>query len=374
MKLKIFYPNYDNSISGIPNAILHHYGFKTETRGLPPLDKALSRHPKNVIFLILDGMGIDMLEHNLSRFSFLRRHIKTQISSVFPPTTVAATTTFYSGQSPVEHGWLGWSPYFKDLNCVVEIFTNKNYYTGKPVSENVSEKIPYVHIFDKIKSADTNVHLTEIFPSFIKPNGASDFDDMCSKIKEQSTHDGPQFILAYWPNPDSSSHEFGPYSKEVKTVLKNLNAKVKHLCTELTDSLVIISADHGHVENKGDIFINNYPDLLDCLQLPLSLDCRVQAVFLKENREDMFLALFEKYLSKEFLLFKTEDALKMHLFGYGKPHPLAKDFLGDYLIISKAQKSLIQRFENDAYIHLTGAHSGLTNQEMLVPLILVEKA
>ena len=52
MKLKIFYPNYDNSISGIPNAILHHYGFKTETRGLPPLDKALSRHPKNVIFLI----------------------------------------------------------------------------------------------------------------------------------------------------------------------------------------------------------------------------------------------------------------------------------------------------------------------------------
>lgn len=62
----------------------------------------------------------------------------------------------------------------------------------------------------------------------------------------------------------------------------------------------------------------------------------------------------------------------MNLFGYGQEHAIVKDCLGDYLIISKKNKSLVQRFENDVYSPLKGMHAGLTNREMLVPLILIE--
>lgn len=372
MKNKIFYPDYNHSILGIPNTLLHHYGVSTDVPNLPQLERALRKKYKNIIFIILDGMGIDMLQHTLSARSFLRSHVKTKISSVFPATTVAATTTFYTGLSPVEHGWLGWSPYFKDLDHVVEIFTNKDFYTGKLLSEKVAQKIPYVHIFDKIRSVNKDVCLTEIFPFFIKPDGVENFDQLCQRIKQQTSKKEEQFILAYWPEPDSTSHKFGPYSENVKKVLKDLNTKLKRLCAQLKDSLIIVSADHGHTENE-DIFLNDYPDLMDCLALPLALDMRAQSVFLKPDKEKTFMRLFEKYLSKDFILVKSSDALSTHLFGYGEPHPYTKDFLGDYLIIAKTEKSLVQRFPDDVYHHLSGSHSGLTQKEMVVPLILVEK-
>ena len=113
MRSKLLYPNYDHSILGIPNSLLNYYGAKAHHTSLPILDKLLKQNYKNVILIILDGMGMDMLQHNLSPLSFLRCHIKTKISSVFPSTTTVATTTYYSGLTPIEHGWLGWVPYFK---------------------------------------------------------------------------------------------------------------------------------------------------------------------------------------------------------------------------------------------------------------------
>ena len=42
----------------------------------------------------------------------IKNRIKS-ITSVFPPTTTAATTSMLSGLNPNEHGWLGWDLYFK---------------------------------------------------------------------------------------------------------------------------------------------------------------------------------------------------------------------------------------------------------------------
>ena len=372
MKCKLTFPNYDHSILGIPNSFLNYYGAKSYHNTLTILDNKLKNNYKNVIMIILDGMGVDMMQHNLSCFSFLRRHIKSKLTSVFPSTTVAATAAYYSGLSPIEHGRLGWAPYFKDLDRVVEIFPNTDFYTGELLQEKVMDRMPYTHICDKIGQANQNVRTTIILPSRLDPNGPADFGAFCTKVKQQTLQEGSQFILAYWADPDHTSHKYGPYSENVKEVLKDLNARVKNLCADLKDSLVVISADHGHIENE-DVFLNEYPDLMDCLALPLSLDMRTQAVFLKPDKEKEFVSLFNKYLAKDFLLMKTEDALKMNLFGSGTPHPLARGFLGDYLIMSKNKKSLVQRFPNDPYVIMKGAHSSLTNKEMLVPLILIEK-
>lgn len=372
MRRKVFFPNYDHSTLGITNTLLKYYGVQTDICPLPELKEALEDNYKNVVFLILDGMGVDMMQHDLPFFSFLRQHIKSQISAVFPPTTVAATTSYYSGLFPVQHGWLGWAPYFKKLERVVEIFTNKDFYTGELLKESVVKDMPYTHIFDRIKAVNKKVQLTEVFPAKIRENGTTTFDETCDRIIKQTKKSGNQFVLSYWLDPDHLSHEYGPYSKNVKDVLKELNSKIKKMCDSLENTLVIISADHGHIHSK-DIFLNDYPDLMDCLAVPLGLDGRAQTIFLKKGKEATFLDLFDKYLAKDFILMKSKDALKKNLFGYGKAHPAVKDFLGDYLIIAKTEKSLVQRFENDIYSYLAGMHSGITNKEMVVPLILIEK-
>ena len=46
--------------------------------------------------------------------------MKKELTSVYPCTTVAAMTSYRSGISPNEHGWLGWTLYFKETNRIVD--------------------------------------------------------------------------------------------------------------------------------------------------------------------------------------------------------------------------------------------------------------
>lgn len=95
----------------ISNSLLKHYGAKPYHATLPLVDNLLAKNYRNVVLLIMDGMGINVLERTLSENAFLRDHVIAEISSVFPPTTTAATTSILTGKTPAEHGWIGWPCY-----------------------------------------------------------------------------------------------------------------------------------------------------------------------------------------------------------------------------------------------------------------------
>lgn len=104
MNKNICFPNYDRSILSISSSILKNYDVKSNYKSLSELDNILSKKYKNVIFLILDCLGTDIIEKNLDENSLLRKNIVTSVTSVYPPTTAAATTAFHSGLSPLENG------------------------------------------------------------------------------------------------------------------------------------------------------------------------------------------------------------------------------------------------------------------------------
>ena len=49
------------------------------------------------------------------------------INSVFPTTTVAATTAITTGRYPIETGYMGWCQYFSKANKTYEVFSSKNW-------------------------------------------------------------------------------------------------------------------------------------------------------------------------------------------------------------------------------------------------------
>ena len=123
--MKIKYPDDDRSILSVTASVLKYYGVTDcEHKTLPEFDKALEKKPKNVIVMLFDGIGSSSLEYHLPNDAFLRQHKVCNISSVFPPTTTAATTTVESGLSPLEHSWLGWNLYFNELGETVTVFRN----------------------------------------------------------------------------------------------------------------------------------------------------------------------------------------------------------------------------------------------------------
>ncbi len=65
-----------------------------------------------------------------------------------------------------------------------------------------------------------------------------------------------------------------------------------------------------------------------------------------------------------------EEVLKQKLFGNSEEHGQFRRMLGDYIGIAVSDLT-IYRTEQDAAKHI-GVHAGLTEDEMVIPLISVE--
>ena len=88
----IKYPDYENCIAGIPNSILKSMGIEPGRRTSELLDRYLAEKAyENIVVILLDGMGKNIIDANLSRRGFFNSHMSGTLSSTFPPTTVAAT-------------------------------------------------------------------------------------------------------------------------------------------------------------------------------------------------------------------------------------------------------------------------------------------
>ena len=94
---KIVYPDYKNCIANVPNSILKYYGLGLVGDPLPLLNQYLNKPYKNVVLLLLDGMGKNILEKHLSSEGTFRKNLKGIYKSVFLSTTTAATTSLLSG-------------------------------------------------------------------------------------------------------------------------------------------------------------------------------------------------------------------------------------------------------------------------------------
>ena len=179
--MKCFFPNYDNSLTSVANSILKEFKVPTFHNSLELLDNYLAKKDyKNIIIILYDGMGSNILKRNLKEDSFLLKHKITDINSVFPATTTAATTTLKTGLNPVEHGWLGWDLYFKNEDEIVTMFTNEIKDTNTLYSEDslALKYYPYTSIFDLINK--TNNKAIEI--SHYSDNSYTDLEDMHNKI------------------------------------------------------------------------------------------------------------------------------------------------------------------------------------------------
>src|SRR3954467_2243222 len=75
------------------------------------------REARNVVLLIMDGVGDNFLRRHGAGGEIERRR-RTAITSVFPSTTASAITTSYTGATPLEHGLTGWFTYFGEAACV----------------------------------------------------------------------------------------------------------------------------------------------------------------------------------------------------------------------------------------------------------------
>lgn len=142
MKEGIVLPDYNHCILNTISSILKYYNVETPHKSLEKLDKILEKKYKKIVLMILDGMGEHILKDMLPNGYFVNNELDC-VTSVYPSTTSAALTTYYSGKSPYETGWIGWSQYFKEYGRALDMLPQKESYLGENLRNariNVFEK------------------------------------------------------------------------------------------------------------------------------------------------------------------------------------------------------------------------------------------
>ena len=375
-------PNYNNCILNTITSILKYYKVETEHESLECLDKILERKYKNVVLLILDGMGEHIL-NNISPDRYFKKHQIATVTSVYPSTTTAALTTYYSGRPPIETGWIAWSQYFKEYGRAIDMLSHTESYKRDSLDGaaiNVFETVVnYDTIFSRIENT-SNIKTFEIMPTYSDRRSkrtikADNLDEMTEAIELLCELPEEKFIMAYSDNPDGILHKYGTDSEEAKKFVINAEEKISKMMEKISkDTVVIISADHGHKNIDKAYNITDYPELQECFIMPPSLESRCMTFWIREDMKKEFEIRFKKIFNDEFILLKGDEFLKEHYLGFGKQHRKVNDFLGDYIAISTSGSIIkLETYLAEGKKVKKSTHCGLTKEEMDVPVIVMQK-
>ena len=324
-------------------------------------------------------MGEHILK-NISPNGYFMRNKVDKITSTCPSTTTAALTTYYSGKPPIETGWIAMSQYFKEYGRALEMLRKIDSYTGEEIKNtkiDVFDLVKYETIYEQIEKASPGVRAYEINPTYCEARSkrninADNINYLCDSIKSICSNKERNFILAYSDKPDTLLHKYGCKSEEVKQFVLDAENQIEKMRKDLEDTLVIVSADHGHKDIEKVYDILELDEIQDCIIMPASLESRAVTFWVKEDKRDKFENFFNTQLKEEFMLFKKEEFLEKNLLGFGNKHPKIDDFLGNYIAIAigsaiiKLGTNISKEKKNKI-----ATHCGFTPDEMEVPLIIL---
>jgi predicted AlkP superfamily pyrophosphatase or phosphodiesterase len=364
--------NYNECLTNLACSIRKYFGLEYKHNTLSYIDEILEKkQPRNVILFLFDGMGSNILDRNLDKDAFFIKNRYKKITTVFPATTTAATTAIRTGLNPCEHGWIGWNVYLEPIDKIITLYMNREKGKEETCREYFTVKDQLVNdtIADEINRKGEYKGL-ELFP--FKAGNAKvyrDLDEMYTMINYALKEDGKHFIYAYNDEPDHTMHDFGPDSEEAKRLIETRNRKTEEFCKNLEDTLVIVVADHGHIK-VDHIFLKDYPEITKMMERTTSIEQRAASFKIKEEYMEEFPVLFNKLFGKSFTLYTKKDVMESKLFGDGEPNKLFEPALGDFIAIAENDNKCLV---TDGDEKLVSQHAGYTDDEVYIPLIIVDK-
>lgn len=345
------------TLTNVGNSILQHFETETFHDTFKPLDDVLNNTNKKKVCLILfDGFGKAIIEKHKNLCPFIYEHIFTSFKSVYPPTTVAATTSLCTGKYPIETGYIGWTEHFSNYNDDIFVFLQSSKFSDKkyPDLKNTLLKVDYIwELIERNKK-----YKASSIQSFLV-KGENEQEQLENYFKEtDELLKINDFLYSYCTEPDHLMHSEGTNGENVKQMIVYLNYKLSQLVNNNKDTLFILVADHGMVDVK-DYFILDHKDLLNSLSSQyITIEPRFASLFVKD--ESLLKKFYESDLKDYFELKSKDELLNEHILGYGTPHKMIDSFLGNYFLLAK-KEYMLNDSSND--IVFKGHHAGISEDE-----------
>jgi len=403
-------PHYDGlSIANIPATIAALLGDAPLNSSRTSLPGALRPLPgelwsdwadglRRVVLVILDALGYRKLQEMwaagegqpFARLAEAGRLVP--LTSVFPSTTDAALVSVGTGRSPAEHGWLAYEMYLRELGIAANAILLCPVWTRQsdlflrwgldpetlvPVP-TLAQHLAQEGIVSRsiLNSFYQNSGFSRmLYRGFAEIRGHHHASDFWTRLRHLLADSRGQrtLLIAYWAGLDTLAHAYGPdtdlLEAEFRTVSHMLGQEfLSRLPAEDREgTLLLITADHGQIRVPSEqvLIASEDPGLNRHLLVPIVGESRAAFVYPRPGRASAVREYLQSAFPGWFVVLDSAEALEAGLMG----KPIADETYaraGELLVLPRGNHAL-QRAP--LQVALVGRHGGLTQDEMLVPLI-----
>jgi hypothetical protein len=379
-------PDYEGrGIVNLMSSIMGARGGRADYAPLRLLPPDEISDTTNIVLLVVDGLGADYLQR-VTPNGPLARGLRGVITSVFPPTTAAAITTFLTGDAPQQHAITGWFTYFRELGCVMTVLPGQPRYGGVSYAKaeiKAAKLFGHVSVFDRIRTRAVVVSPDSIARSDFNLAHLGHADLLTFRTLPQmfrqalrAIRQSPErkLLYLYWPKLDGIGHENGIESATARAHLLEIEREIMDFLVAAagTDTLVLVTADHGQIETTEEerIDLADHPLLGQTLVLPLCGEPRAAFCYVRPDRVGEFERYCEDVMSDRLDLWRSEELVARGLFGIGEPNPRLCERIGDYVLLMRGAHVIRDALPFEKTHIQIGVHGGLSDAELRVPLCL----
>lgn len=349
---------------------------------LPAAEIAAARR---VALVVIDGLGAELLAHLDPAGTFAARRRAT-ITSVYPPTTASAITTFMSGLAPQQHGLTGWFMHFRKLGTVAAVLPFVPRYARQGLARQGIEPAAVIDAPSFAASlpcpaaallpADlAESDFSRLLAAGARRDGYTGLDEFVARLgRFVAGQDEARYLYAYWPDLDREAHLQGPSSGTVADHFATLQAALAPLLEAAAGSgtLLLLTADHGFVDSPPELAVDldAHAELAALLSLPLCGEPRSAYAYVRTRAATAFEDYVEAHLGAVTQLVASEDLIAAGWYGPGPAHPELAARCGDYVLQMRGCHSIGDRVIGERPFALRGHHGGSSAAEQRVPLMV----
>ena len=395
-------PHYDGlSIANIPATIALLLGDDLPG-ALPPLPRELWADwlpgLRRVVLVVLDALGLRMLQRRWDAgqgqafLDLTGAGRLVPLTSVFPSTTDAALVSMATGHPPATHGWLAYTMYLRELGLAANAILLSPVWSRKTDQLldwglDPSTLLPVPSLASRLASRGvstgavyyTGFHGTGF--SAMLYRGVMDrrrhilASDLWVHLRHMlaETHGSRAFITAYWSGIDTLAHAYGLetdlWEAEFDVVSHLLSQQfLSRLSVQDREgTLLLITADHGqiHILPEQMLTADQEPELSQHLMVPIMGESRAAFIYPRPGRGEAIREYLTRSYPGWFVVRESTELLELGLMG----KPIADETYaraGEMIVLPRGAHALQAR---KPPMPLVGRHGGITEEEMLVPLI-----
>ncbi|MEY4067808.1 MAG: hypothetical protein RLZZ332_144 [Actinomycetota bacterium] len=341
------------------------------TADLPHFFPALARDARQVVLLVIDGLGWHQLRDRVAARPTLAPTLATMqggpITTVSPTTTVTALTSIATGATPGEHGLVGYRIDF--AGRVVQMLRWGDSQGDarrrlpprdvQPCPPFLGTSVPVLSKAEFDGTAFTESHLrgSRMHSWRAASSIAVDVQHLLMR--------GEPFVYCYYDGVDKIAHERG-FGEFYDAELLAADRLVADIATSLPkDAVLLVTADHGQVM-VGSNTMQLAPDVTRHLSHQ-SGEGRFRWLHVNSSRVDEVVAAARSQHGDVAWVMTRDEMIDAGYFG-PRVTDVVRRRMGDVAVMAKADVS----FDDPAdktYFELQCRHGSMTSAEIDVPFL-----